>query len=83
MSSKKELKEVIHQHATIRIGKNGLTQGIIEEIKKQLEKRKIVKVRIGIKIDEDRREFARKVAELTNSELVEVRGFTFILRKND
>lgn len=83
MSSKKLLDEVRMQHATIRIGKNGLSSGILEEIKRQLNQRKIIKVKIGIKIDEDRREFARKVAELTNSELVEVRGFTFILRKND
>lgn len=79
----RELDEVRMEHAMIRIGKNGLTDGILEEIKRQLKQKKIIKIKIGIKTEENRKEFARKVAELTNSELVEVRGFTFILRKND
>ncbi len=70
------------EHPTIRIGKNGLTEGLINEIKRQLKEHEVVKIRIGIK-DQDRRELAKKVAEAVNAQLVEVRGYTFILMRND
>ncbi|ARM75026.1 YhbY family RNA-binding protein [Acidianus manzaensis] len=78
-----EINDVKQQHATIRIGKNGLTDGILNEIKRQLKQKKIIKIKIASEINEDRRDFAKRVAEITESELIEVRGYTFILRKND
>ncbi|MFP3164606.1 YhbY family RNA-binding protein [Acidianus ambivalens] len=77
-----KIKKAKAEHPTIRIGKNGLTEGLINEIKRQLKDNEVVKIRIGIK-DQDRREIAKKVAELTNAKLVEVRGYTFILMKNE
>ncbi|MFP3162320.1 YhbY family RNA-binding protein [Acidianus hospitalis] len=77
-----KIKKTKAEHPTIRIGKNGLTEGLINEIKRQLKDNEVVKIRIGIK-DQDRREIAKKVAELTNAKLVEVRGYTFILMKNE
>ncbi|MUM65332.1 RNA-binding protein [Acidianus infernus] len=77
-----KIKKAKAEHPTIRIGKNGITEGLINEIKRQLKDHEVVKIRIGIK-DQDRREIAKKVAELTNAKLVEVRGYTFILMKNE
>ncbi|MCY0883900.1 MAG: YhbY family RNA-binding protein [Acidianus infernus] len=77
-----KIKKAKAGHPTIRIGKNGITEGLINEIKRQLKDHEVVKIRIGIK-DQDRREIAKKVAELTNAKLVEVRGYTFILMKNE
>ncbi|MGB9636673.1 MAG: YhbY family RNA-binding protein, partial [Thermoplasmata archaeon] len=31
--------------ATVRVGKNGLTLSVINEIKKQLKKRKVIKIK--------------------------------------
>ncbi|WP_297477006.1 YhbY family RNA-binding protein [Thermococcus sp.] len=67
------------------IGKKGLDDGVIDEIKTQLEKDGILKVEIRkgalISTGLDRGALAKKVAELTDSELIDVRGKRFILFK--
>jgi RNA-binding protein len=67
------------------IGKKGLADSVIEEINTQLEKDGILKVEIRkgalISTGLDRKRLAEKVAELTDSELIEVRGKRFILFK--
>ena len=68
--------------ATVQIGKSGITPEIIEEIKMQLKKRKVVKIKF-LK-NADRRNFKEKaefIAKRANAELVEIRGFTMVLRK--
>jgi len=71
----------------LHVGKNGLTEGVINEIKHQLKKKNIIKVRMlksFIKNSEmNRKELAKFVAKAVNAELVEVRGYTIILRKKD
>ncbi len=68
--------------ATVQVGKSGVTDGVVQEIKEQLEKRKVVKVKFMKNTDrEGFKSRARELAELTNSDLVEVRGFTVILKK--
>ncbi|ASJ02509.1 RNA-binding protein [Thermococcus profundus] len=67
------------------VGKKGLDDGVIEEINTQLEKDGVLKVEIRkgalISTGLDRKQLAEKVAELTDSELIEVRGKRFILFK--
>jgi len=79
---KQLIKMAKARHADVRIGKKGLTDEVINEIKRRLKDHKVVKVKIGIEV-EDRREFAKKVAGLAGAKLIEVRGFTFILAKKD
>ncbi len=78
------LSEVIHSRADINIGKNGLSENVVNEIKKRLKKKGIIKVRVLKSAREilgiSRKDVARLVAEKTGAELVEVRGYTFILR---
>ena len=79
-------KEYLHQRkAEINIGKRGIDKPVIEEIKKRLEKRGIVKVKIlktGIlSSGMERQELAKTVAEKTNAVLIGVKGRTFILMK--
>jgi RNA-binding protein len=76
------IKRVKARHADVRIGKNGLTEGVLKEIERRLKDHKVVKIKIGIDV-EDRREFARDVAKKLNAKLIEVRGYTFILAKED
>ena len=72
---------------TLQIGKNGLTEGVINEIKHQLKKKNIIKIRMlksFIKNSEmNRRDLAKFVAKVVNAELVEVRGYTIILREKE
>ncbi len=69
--------------ATVRIGKKGVTEEVLKEIKRQLEQKGYVKVKIEksvIRILEmDRREVAKEVARRLGAELLEIRGRTFIL----
>jgi len=65
------------------VGKRGLEESVISEIDTQLKKDGILKVEIRkgvfISTDMDRGSIAEKVAELTDSELIDVRGKRFIL----
>ncbi len=80
---KKEIKRRKAGKTDIQLGKRGLTKGFIEEVKRRLKKNHVVKIRIlrsYLRTTlEDRRMIARRVAEITGSKLLEVRGNTFIL----
>lgn len=77
------IKERRRGKVDIQLGKSGLTEGFINEVKRRLKKQGVVKIRIlksYLKSGEnDRRSIAGKVAELTGARLIEVRGNTFIL----
>ena len=66
---------------TVWIGKDGLTEQLTSQLDKQLEKNKMIKVRLlktALK-QENPTAIATKAAEQTASSLVEVRGHVFIL----
>jgi RNA-binding protein len=74
-----ELKE---EKPTIWVGKEGLTLQVLVEVEKQLERTKMVKIRIqpsAMQGDITAKTIAEKSAMQTNSALVEVRGHVFIL----
>jgi len=67
---------------TIWVGKEGLTLQLATEIEKQLQKNKMVKIRIlpaALQGEVTAQFIATDAAEKTNSGLVEVRGHVFIL----
>lgn len=69
---------------TVHVGKEGATIQIMNEVAKQLEAKEIIKAKI-LKTalqEEEAETIAAKIAEQTESELVEVRGHTFILFKH-
>ena len=78
--SKSYRKEIV-----VRIGKTGITEGLIEEIKRNLEKHKIVKVKIlksyRETIEKSRQELADTIAKLVNAKVVEIRGYTLTLER--
>jgi RNA-binding protein len=66
---------------TILIGKSGVSEEVLKEVEKQLDKRKMVKVKLlgtALKGDETK-QIATRIAERTEASLVEVRGHTFML----
>ena len=70
------------ENPTIWVGKDGLTSQLVGEIEKQLQKNKMVKVKIlpaALLGDITAQVIAAKAAEQTNAALVEVRGHVFIL----
>ncbi|MDG6242941.1 MAG: YhbY family RNA-binding protein [Methanolobus sp.] len=65
----------------INIGKNGLTAPVLEEIKKQVKANRLVKIKM-LKTSaegEDVSISAEKLAEATNTTLIDVRGSTVVL----
>lgn len=84
MKDNKLLKEAAGEmEATVRIGKSGLTEGIIKEIIKQLDRKKTVKIKClkSFIADKDKKEVAEELARKTNSELTSRIGFTVVLHK--
>jgi len=73
-----ELKE---EKPTIWVGKEGLTPQLSNEIENQLEKKKMLKIKIlKSALQQDTAQtIASKAAEQTGASLVEVRGHVFIL----
>jgi len=69
----------------VRIGKRGITEENIQEIKNVLKKHKIMKVKLLKNFREiypyNKEEVAKILAEKTESKIVEIRGFTIILAK--
>ena len=66
----------------IRIGKNGLTQQQISEIKRLLEKKKRIKIKMLKSADLSKKdEVIKEVVEKTNSTLVSKIGNTFTIHK--
>ena len=80
----KRLKEEVQQGpADVIIGKRGVTESVLEEIRRRLEDKGVVKVkalRTAVKVTGmDRRSLARYVAERLGAWLLDVRGRTFVL----
>lgn len=76
--------ELSTERPTIWIGKDGASQQILGEISRQLEKRKMAKIKIlqAALEGEEAKNIASKIAEETESTLIEVRGHTIILYKS-
>jgi RNA-binding protein len=69
---------------TVWVGKDGASEELLKEIGRQLDKNKMVKVKIlkPALVGDEAKQFASNIAEKTESSLVEVRGHTFMLYKH-
>lgn len=80
---KRHVKHVLKdENPTIWVGKDGLSAQSVGELEKQLQRTKMVKVRIlpaALQELNTAESIAKKAAQETESALVEVRGHVFIL----
>lgn len=71
--------------AFMSIGKNGISENTLEQIRKHLKANKLTKVKLlRTFLDEtgkDKKEVAKDLANQTNSELIQLIGLTVILYK--
>ncbi len=85
VKSRKEYSRAHHGPADVIVGKKGVTSQVVDEIKRRLEKKGVLKIRLlktAIEVEgQDRRQLARKIAELAGAELVGVRGRTLVIAK--
>jgi putative YhbY family RNA-binding protein len=80
---KRHVRHVLKdENPTIWVGKEGLTPQSVAEIEKQLQKNRMVKIRIlpaALQELNTAESIAANAAKATDSALVEVRGHVFIL----
>lgn len=76
-------REFMTEKPTVHVGKKQISKELIEEIKKQLESREVVKVKIlkSALGEMEAEELASTIAKEAEATLIEVRGHTFILYK--
>ena len=83
MSTKLSKKELVKRGSTIaptiHVGKEGVSDGVIEEIKTQIKRAKIVKVKMLPAAGEDIKDVAADIANRAEVKCVETRGFTILL----
>ena len=66
---------------TINIGKAGLNDNVIEEIRRQLKNQEIVKIKFSRNISSKKDEFAEEIVAKTKSKLVDMRGNVAVIYK--
>jgi RNA-binding protein len=83
MPVKKTKKELVRMGSeidpTVHVGKEGLTEGIVQEVKAQLKRSKLIKVKVLPAAGQDKDEVAEELAARTGAKVVETRGFTVLL----
>lgn len=72
-----------HLLPVVRVGKSGLTDSLINEIKKHLIKKKLIKVKFlkSALLQSTVREFAEAISEKTSSEVIFVIGLNAVFYK--
>lgn len=67
--------------ASLRIGQQGLTESVVIEIRSQLKRKKVIKVKRlrTTSLDGTEKEFWQEVARQAGARLLEVRGHTAVL----
>ena len=68
-----KLKPIIH------IGKNGITDAAVDELKKQIKANRLVKVKVLKSAGVDNKTLAQQLADATKATLIDVRGNTVVL----
>jgi len=75
--------EDIHElKPVIRIGKNGVTGNIINDVKNLVKKKKIVKIKVlrSALNSATMKDIADKIVEETNLKIVQLRGHSVVVR---
>ena len=81
VQSRKEIMRNSLNAVEINIGKNGINENVIEEVKRQLKNNEIVKVRFSRTIATNKDEFLEEIVSNTKSQLIDVRGNVAVLYK--
>lgn len=79
--SKKEMMNRALSAMTINIGKNGINENVIEEIKRQLTANEIVKLKFAKNIARDKDKFIDDIVSQTRAKLIDVRGHVAVIYK--
>lgn len=77
---RQQLKSIAHNLKPIfQVGKSGLSDDLIIGVANALEKRELIKISVLQNCPYDKKEVAYDLANLTNSEVVQIIGRTIVL----
>lgn len=79
--SKKEMMNRALSAMTMNIGKAGVNDNVIEEIKRQLKANKIVKLKFAKNIAKNKDDYIADIVQKTRSKLIDVRGNVAVIYK--
>ena len=83
MTEKDARKELMRRanelNPTVHIGKDGLDQGLYDEITNQLKKNRLIKVKVLSNSDDGAKDAAMAIEEATGAVAVDVRGGVIVL----
>jgi RNA-binding protein len=83
MTEKDARKELIRRaneiNPTVHVGKDGLDQGIYDEITAQLKKNRLIKIKVLSNSEDGAKEVAAAIEENTGAVIVDVRGGVMIV----
>ena len=72
-----------HLQPLVMLGREGLTENVVNETAAVLEARELVKVKLGSGCSLDRKDVAEVLAEKTGSRVVQVLGRTILLLREN
>lgn len=80
-SPKKELMNRSLQTITINIGKSGINENVIDEIKRQLKAHEVIKLKFAKSISSKKQNYINTIIEKSNSKLIDLRGNVAVIFK--
>jgi RNA-binding protein len=69
------------QAITINIGKSGINENVIDEIKRQLKAHEVIKLKFAKNISSEKQNYINTVIEKSNSKLIDLRGNVAVIFK--
>ena len=79
--SKKEMMNRALGAMTINIGKSGVNDNVIEEIKRQRKANEIVKLKFAKNIARNKDDYIDEIVSKTKAQLIDVRGHVAVIYK--
>ena len=79
--TKKELMNRSLSTITINIGKSGINENVIEEIKRQLKAHQVIKLKFAKNISSHKQDYISNIIKKSNSKLIDLRGNVAVIFK--
>lgn len=79
--SKKELMRRSLSTTTLQIGKAGVNEKVIKEIKRQLKDKELIRIKFARSISPEKETYINEIIRKTNAKLIDLRGNVAIIFK--
>ncbi|HIH62272.1 MAG TPA: YhbY family RNA-binding protein [Methanobacteriales archaeon] len=78
---KKELMRRSLSTTTLQIGKAGVNERVIKEIKRQLKDKELIRIKFARSISTEKESYINEIIRKTNAKLIDLRGNVAIIFK--